>query len=162
MWALRPDSLEDASLAAALKRLTDRYSEETRATADTTVVGTPRPLSPEIEVTLLRIAQEALSNCRKYARASQVLITLSYMNNLVLLNVEDNGVGFDPAKPHTSTSDHSGGFGLKGMRKRVEQLSGTLLIDSASGSGTTLMVALPVAGDKQPAQGTRPPQELPS
>ena len=162
MWALRPDSLEDASLAAALKRLTDRYSEETRATADTTVVGTPRPLSPEIEVTLLRIAQEALSNCRKYARASQVLITLSYMNNLVLLNVEDNGVGFDPAKPHTSTSDHSGGFGLKGMRKRVEQLSGTLLIDSTPGSGTTLMVALPVAGDKQPAQGTRPPQELPS
>lgn len=162
MWALRPDSLADSSLAAALRRLTDRYSEECRATATTTVVGAPRPLSPEIEVTLLRIAQEALANCRKHARASQVSVTLSYMNNLVLLNVEDNGMGFDPAKPHTGTSDHSGGFGLKGMRKRVEQLSGTLLIDSAPGSGTTLMVALPVGSDKQPRQSARPPQEMPS
>ncbi len=162
MWALRSDSLEDASLAAALKRLTDRYSEECRAAANTTVIGAPRPLSPEIEVTLLRIAQEALSNIRKHARASQVLVTLSYMNNLVLLNVEDNGVGFDPSKPHTGTSDHSGGFGFKGMRRRVEQLSGTLLIDSTPGSGTTLMVALPVGGDKQSDRNAEAVKKTPS
>ena len=157
MWALRSKSLEETSLATALNRLVERYSEECSATANLTVVGTPRPLSPEIEVTLLRIAQEALSNCRKHARASQVSVTLSYMNNLVLLNIEDNGVGFDPARPRTQTSEHSGGFGLNGMRRRVAQLSGTLLLDSTPGVGTTLMVALPVAGDKQPNQNNARP-----
>ncbi|MDX6382349.1 MAG: hypothetical protein QOI57_3373 [Rubrobacteraceae bacterium] len=154
MWALRPESLERSSLPEALARLAERWSEECGAAASTTVTGTPHSLTPEIEVTLLRVAQEALNNCRKYAQARQVVITLSYMNNLVALDVQDDGVGFDPNQPLTESSDQSkGGFGLVGMRKRVEQLRGTLLVESAHGEGSTLMVAIPMAAGKRTAGG---------
>ena len=150
MWALRPESLERSSLSEALERLAERWSEESGANASTTVNGTPHPLPPEIETTLLRTAQEALNNCRKYAQARQVVLTLSYMNNLVTLNVQDDGVGFDPAQVRPDSSAQStGGFGLVGMRERVEQLRGTLLVESAPGEGTTLMVAIPMTADKR-------------
>ncbi len=155
MWALRPQSLERSSLAEALARLAERWAAECGAAASTTVNGTPHPLTPEIEVTLLRVAQEALNNCRKYARATHVMITLSYMNNLVALNVQDDGVGFDPAQLRPDANDQStGGYGLMGMRERVEQLRGTLLVESAPGEGSTLMVAIPVPAGKQAAGAT--------
>jgi signal transduction histidine kinase len=161
MWALRPESLERSSLPEALAELAERWSEEGGATATTTVTGTPRSLTPEIEVTLLRVAQEALTNCRKYAQASQVVITLSYMNNLVTLNVQDDGVGFDPAQlSSTEPGAHStGGFGLMGMRERIEQLRGTLLVESAPGRGTTVMVAVPVAAGRQAVGGAEAVRE---
>ncbi len=153
MWALRPESLERSSLADALTRLTERWSEESGVAASTTVAGTPHSLTPEIEVTLLRVAQEALTNCRKYAQASRVVMTLSYMNNLVTLNVQDDGVGFDPTRLSSKepSARSTGGFGLKGMRERVEQLRGTLLVESEPGEGTTLMIAIPVAAGKRAA-----------
>jgi signal transduction histidine kinase len=155
MWALRPESLERSSLPEALARLAERWSEECGAEASTTVTGTPHALTPEIEVTLLRVAQEALNNCRKHAQARHVVITLSYMNNLVALDVQDDGVGFDTNQPPRESSDHSkGGFGLVGMRKRVEQLRGTLLIESAPGEGSTVMVAVPMAAGKRAAGDT--------
>jgi signal transduction histidine kinase len=161
MWALRPESLERSSLPEALADLAERWSKEDGATATTTVIGTPHSLTPEIEVTLLRVAQEALTNCRKYSQASQVVITLAYMNNLVTLNVQDDGVGFDPAQLSTTepSAQSTGGFGLMGMRERVEQLRGTLLVESAPGRGTTLMVAVPVAAGKQAVGGAQAVRE---
>jgi signal transduction histidine kinase len=157
MWALRPESLERSSLPEALADLAERWSGEDGATATATVIGTPHSLTPEIEVTLLRVAQEALTNCRKYARASQVVITLAYMNNLVTLNVQDDGVGFDPAQLSTTepSAQSTGGFGLMGMRERVEQLRGTLLVQSAPARGTTLMVAVPVGAGEQAVGGAQ-------
>jgi len=160
MWALRPESLERASLPEALTRLAERWSEECGADASTTVTGTPHSLPPEVEVTLLRTAQEALNNCRKYAQPRQVVITLSYMNNLVALDVQDDGVGFDPTQPPRESRHQSkSGFGLLGMRKRIEQLRGTLLIESAPGEGTTLMVAIPVTAGKRPVGSTEAERE---
>ena len=166
MWALRPESLERSSLPEALARLAERWSEECGVSASTTVTGTPHPLTPDTEVTLMRVAQEALTNCRKYAQARQVTIALSYMNNLVTLNVQDDGVGFDPAELHPDSSDQStGGYGLVGVRERVEQLRGTMLIESTPGEGATLMVAIPVTADKRvpgvSAQAARTPPALP-
>ncbi len=154
MWALKPSSLEDASLPEALKRLTKRYSTECNAAAHATINGTPYSLSPDTELTVLRVAQEALTNCRKHARAKHVWVTLSYMNNLVSLNVQDDGLGFDPNQRHTGTSDHSGGVGLNSMRQRVEQLGGTILLQSTPGKGATLMAALPVTASNQGDQRT--------
>jgi signal transduction histidine kinase len=146
MWALRPEVLERSSLPEALGRLAERWSQESGVVASVTVSGTPYSLPPETKVTLLRVAQEALTNCRKHARARQVLITVSYMHNLVTLNVQDDGVGFDPARlrPHSREQDDSG-FGLTGMRERVEQLRGALMVESTPGEGCTLMAAVPVA-----------------
>ncbi len=90
------------------------------------------------EVTLLRAAQEALSNVHKHARAGKVDLTLSYMDDLIVLDVQDDGAGFGPAAP-----DDGGGFGLRAMRERVEQLGGRLLVESTAGAGTTLVVELP-------------------
>ena len=97
-------------------------------------------LHPETEVILLRAAQESLTNVRKYAQASQVVITLSYMEDLVALDVRDDGIGFDT--PQMNTGDLSGGFGNRGMRERVEQLGGTLVVESTPGKGTALMIEL--------------------
>jgi signal transduction histidine kinase len=146
MWALRPEVLDSSSLPEALGRLAERWSQESGVVASVTVSGTPHPLPPETKVTLLRVAQEALTNCRKHARARQALITVSYMHNLVTLNVQDDGVGFDPARlrPHSREQD-DGGFGLTGMRERVEQLRGALMVESNPGEGCTLMAAVPVA-----------------
>jgi signal transduction histidine kinase len=149
MWALRPEALERSSLPEALRRLAERWSQESGAVASVTVTGTPHSLTPEIKVTLLRVAQEALTNCRKHARARQVVMTVSYMNNLVTLNVQDDGVGFDPAHLRPYSSEHTAsGFGLVGMQERVKQLRGTVMVESAPGEGCTLMAAVPMAVGK--------------
>ncbi|MDQ3926759.1 MAG: sensor histidine kinase [Actinomycetota bacterium] len=145
VWALRPEPLEKASLPEALGRLAERWSEESGVAADVTVTGTPRQLSPEIEATLFRTGQEALANARKHARASRVALTLSYMGSCVTLDVRDDGVGFDPSRTATEVKDRtSGGFGLQGMRERIEQAGGSLCVESAPGEGSTLAVELPM------------------
>ncbi len=101
------------------------------------VTGEPAPLHPEAEVTLLRAAQEALTNVRKHAQARQVSITLSYMGDQVALDVQDDGVGFAASAP-------AEGFGLAAMRQRAEQLGGTVVVESALGQGTTVAVTLPL------------------
>jgi signal transduction histidine kinase len=123
VWALRPESLDRRSLSEAVHRLAEAWSEETGVQADMSTTGTSRPLLPEIEVALLRAAQEALANVRNHAAASTVNITLSYMGDCVALDVVDDGTGFDPARLNDSVEAHGGGgFGLVAMRERIEQL----------------------------------------
>jgi signal transduction histidine kinase len=155
MWALRPADLEHSSLPEALRRLAERWSQESGAVASATVTGTPHTLTPEVKVALLRVAQEALTNCRKHARAHEVVMTLSYTNNVVTLNVQDDGVGFEPAhlRPYSSEQNTSG-FGLVGMRERVEQLRGTVMVESAPGEGCTLMAAVPMVVGKHTDEDT--------
>lgn len=154
VWALRPKLLEEAPLPEALSRLTERWSEASSIAAHTTVTGAPRPLPPEVEATLFRVAQEALTNVRKHARADRTALTLSYMHDRVALDTRDDGMGFDPGKAgDVIGSTREGGFGLGTMRERVERLGGTLSIESAPGEGTTLAVELPLAvDDDEPAR----------
>ncbi len=148
-WALQPEALDRASLPEVLTHLADRWSEESGVAASATTTGTAHALRPEIEVTVLRAAQEALNNARKYARASLVTVTLSYMDDMVVLDVQDNGIGFDAAGTGNSPVEHAnGGFGLKALRERVEQLNGTLSIESVPGEGTTIAVALPALSNR--------------
>jgi signal transduction histidine kinase len=135
--ALRPELLENASLPDALRRIAATWAEETGVPVAVAVTGEPAPLHPEAEVTLLRAAQEALTNVRKHAQARQVSVTLSYMGDQVTLDVQDDGVGFDASAP-------TEGFGLAAMRQRVEQLGGAVVVESAPGRGTTAAVTLPL------------------
>ena len=143
VWALRPEYLENASLPEALAQLAARWSDSSGVEASAALTGTPRPLSAEAEGTFVRVAQEALANVRKHARAGRVMITLSYMGDRVALDVIDDGEGFDPDPNPARTPE--GGFGLHTMRERVEQLGGKLTVESAPGEGTTLVAELPVA-----------------
>jgi signal transduction histidine kinase len=142
VWALRPESLERGSLAQALDRATSRLAHEAGITARTVITGEARPLPPELEITLLRATQEALANVRRHARARHVTVTLSYMEDVVVLDVCDDGVGFDPAALPTEPGRH-GGLGLVAMRERVEALHGSLSVESRPEGGSTLVVELP-------------------
>ena len=155
VWALRPESLDRRSLAEAMESLSERWSEETGVSVRADVTGTPRELPPETEVALLRVAEEALGNVRKHAGARRAALTLSYMDDLVVLDVLDDGSGFDPSAPKAALGAHdSGGFGLRSMRERVDGLGGRLLIDSSPGSGTSLTVELPT-GEREFLEGAR-------
>lgn len=140
--ALRPEILESSSLPEALERTSARWSEETGILASLAKTGDYEQLPQDLQVTLLRVAQEALSNVRKHANARQVTLTLSYLEDLIVLDIQDDGTGFDP---NTTTNGSEGGFGLQAMRERVERLGGQLLIESTPGEGTTLAVQLPLA-----------------
>lgn len=137
---LRPDLLEQHSLPDALGRAAARWQESAGLPVTATITGRPVPLPSHIEVTLLRAAQEALNNVRKHARASAVQLTLSYMGDVVVLDVQDDGVGFSGAEP----SPLSGGYGLQAMRERVEQGGGFVDVESDPGEGTTVVVTIPL------------------
>ena len=104
------------------------------------MTGDPRPLHGGVESTLLRTAQEALANAGKHAAASRVGLTLSYMEDVVVLDVRDDGRGFVPGA--TGPSD-AGGFGLVAMRQRVTRLAGDLAIEAAPGQGTAISASIP-------------------
>ena len=139
--ALRPEILEGSSLSGALKRLAERWSEESGVPASVSVTGDEHPLAQGSQVALLRAAQEALSNTRRHAGAGEVSITLSYMDDLVALDVQDDGTGFEPDNVAVAANR---GFGLRAMRERVEALGGSLLVESGPGAGCTLVVELPL------------------
>lgn len=144
MWALQPEAFDHASLPEVLTSLARNWSEENGVASSATITGHSRSLRPEIEVALLRAAHEALANVAKHAHAGQVMVTLSYMEDVVLLDVQDNGSGFDATQPPASSPGQPvSGFGLKALRTRAEQLGGTLSIESTPGEGTTIALALP-------------------
>jgi signal transduction histidine kinase len=107
-----------------------------------------------------------LNNARKHAvGASRVLLTLSYMGETVSLDVRDDGAGFDPAREAERVRGRdSGGFGLRGMRERVEGEGGILTVESAPGEGSTLTVELPVVRLVSPSrlESLRDAEEVPS
>jgi len=133
---LAPAHLEAGALHEALGRLADRIGAELGIAVRFEVCGPARPLPPNAEVVLLRAAQEALANVRKHAHASDVRVILSYEPHVVRLDVRDDGAGFDPERVN-------GGYGLSGMRSRILQAGGSLLVRARPGAGTSLSVEVP-------------------
>lgn len=139
--ALRPEALVSSRLPDALADVASRWSEVSGVPAAVTTTGTARQLHPEVEIALLRTGQEALANVGKHAAAGRVGVTLSYMEDVVTLDVRDDGVGFDP-EGVTESLDGSG-FGLSAMRQRVGRVAGRLEIESAPGEGTAVSATVP-------------------
>ncbi len=106
------------------------------------VDGEPAALPGQVEAALLRIAQGALANAREHAAASTVTLTVTYLGDQVVLDIADDGTGFDPAAP---VSGEQRGHGLPAMRARLRQLGGTLMVESAPGEGTVLSAVVPLA-----------------
>ncbi len=148
--ALAPAQLDEVRLADALAAVGARWSDLTGVTTTTTTTGTPIAVRPEVEVALLRTGQEALANVAKHAQASAVAVTLSYMNDVVSLDVRDDGVGFVALSEDAARAGANGGFGLTAMRQRIEQLGGELAVESDPGGGTTIAASVPV-GSPVPA-----------
>jgi signal transduction histidine kinase len=140
--ALRPRALENSRLPEALAEEVTRWTATSGVSAEVRTTGDPQALHPEVEVTLLRVAQEALANVAKHAAAAHAWVTLSYMGDVVSLDVRDDGVGFAPA-PANGNGHVGGGFGLIAMRQRVGRLAGQLEIESEPGAGTAVSASLP-------------------
>jgi signal transduction histidine kinase len=147
--AVGPEPLETARLSEALADLVDRWSAINGVTAELTCTGTIRRMHPEIEVTLLRTAQEALANVAKHAGATRVGLTLSYMEDLVSLDVRDDGIGFEDSR-HGGDGEREGGFGLTAMRQRVDRVAGRLEIESEPGVGTAVSASVPAIAGSAP------------
>jgi signal transduction histidine kinase len=152
--ALRPQALEDARFPDALAQEVARWSATSGVPAEVKTTGDAMTMHPEVEVTLLRVAQEALANVAKHAAATHAWVTLSYMGDVVTLDVRDDGTGF--AGPGRNES--GGGFGLIAMRQRVNRLAGQLEIESEPGAGTAVSASLPAIGlgPPQAAEETEP------
>jgi signal transduction histidine kinase len=159
---LQPAILDRATLPEALTQLTEGWAKESGINATFSMTGTSFSLHPQAEVTLLRSAQEALANVRKHSKASKVTITLSYMNDIVALDVHDDGVGFDTKCLHFFSIEQSGvGYGLNALSERVKQSGGMFSVESTPTEGTTLAVALP-AIRYQPQLSIDETSEVPS
>ncbi|MGY0389711.1 sensor histidine kinase [Nocardioides sp. WG-D5] len=135
---LAPVELADASLSDALSALVAGWRDDHGVEASFVVVGEATALHSEVEATLLRIAQEALANVAKHASARRVGVTLTFDGSEVILDVRDDGSGFDPAAPRRSSA-----FGLGVMRDRAQRLTGTFTLESAPGSGTAVSASIP-------------------
>ena len=139
---LRPDVLENQSLFEGIEQVASDWSQQSGIEVQAVTTGPPLALSTAQETVLVRVVQEGLANVQKHAEACNVQITLSYMDNLVMLDLQDDGIGFssESKNPHAQ----NGGFGLRAMEQRVTQAGGSLELESEPGEGTTLVVQLPV------------------
>jgi signal transduction histidine kinase len=141
VWDLRSQALEKNDLPTALNEAARRLTAETSVQAHVQISGTFRPLAPAIEDNLLRIGHEAINNAVRHAEAERILINLRFDAKSVQLSVRDDGHGFD-----AQTQSTDGHFGLVGMRERAAQMGGKLSILSEGGSGTEIIVDVPVNG----------------
>jgi signal transduction histidine kinase len=135
---LRPKALDDFGLVAALERLASLFSEQTGIPVDLEHTLGETRLPPGVETALYRITQEALTNVVKHAHASRVSVVLSRKDASVTAVIEDDGHGIDVEALHES------GFGLLGMRERVELLGGRLQVEGGQ-SGTAVIAEVPIA-----------------
>jgi signal transduction histidine kinase len=142
--ALRPIYLEDLGLVAALEMLSQETSQSTGIPVDFRCQGEERRLSPEVELALYRIAQEALSNVTRHAQASQAGVDLRFENQVITLEVSDNGQGFEVPRSPADFAP-SGHFGLLGLYERAELIGARLEIRSAPGKGASIRVNMPVS-----------------
>jgi len=141
VWQLRPTALDDLGLRAALANYIQDWSQRVNIEARLHTSGLmDERLPSEVESALYRIAQEALNNVAKHARAKHAEIILERRTDHVILIVEDDGVGFETGDP-ASTAGREG-FGLMGMQERAALIGATLEIESGSGQGTTILVRM--------------------
>ncbi|MDQ4094064.1 MAG: GAF domain-containing sensor histidine kinase [Actinomycetota bacterium] len=135
---LRPPVLDDLGLAASLESLV-RSTPLPDVQVDTVSTSLPE----HVETAVYRIAQEALQNIMKHAHAGRVHLRLSVTAGAVLLEISDDGTGFDPA----TTVERAGpvGYGLPGMQQRAELLGGQLTADSSPGRGTVVRLRIPIS-----------------
>jgi len=140
---LRPSVLDDLGLLPALEWLTADLTNHSGITVDMAVLGSVRRFSPEIELVLFRIAQEALRNVWKHSGTSRAWATLEFGDGKTVLTVKDDGKGFElPERMEDLTV--AGRLGLAGMQERAQLIGGRLRLQSEPGKGTTVTLEIPI------------------
>lgn len=145
---LRPSSLDDLGLIAALEQYVREYTDKFRVNTEFQAIGFDgRRLLPEVEITLYRIVQEALTNVAKHAAAKKVSVLMEIRGPLIVAIVEDDGKGFNVYEESVSTTSKRK-LGLYGMQERAALIGGVLTIESRAGKGTAVFVEVPLKGNE--------------
>lgn len=145
---LRPALLDDLGLVVAAQKYIENYSRQYGIITDSNFTNLTRErFEPEVEITLYRILQEALTNIAKHAQASHVQVMLRKQQNKLKLVISDNGSGFNTAILKSAHNDTC--LGIFGMRERVALLNGIFEVQSAVGQGTTIIVEIPFRKKKK-------------
>jgi signal transduction histidine kinase len=127
---------------AALQYLVNELAQQDTIEVTLDVEGTAEDLSPDMEVTIYRIVQEALTNVRKHAHASRAQVQAQFLSRQVVVTIQDNGTGFTMPE-ETADLASIGNFGLMGLKERAQLFGGQMTIISQPGHGTTVKVVLP-------------------
>jgi signal transduction histidine kinase len=148
IWALRTQDADETTLPVKLRRMAEA-AEGNGLTSRFRLFGAYRPLPPETEQEVMRVAQEAIHNVKKHAGASELFVQLEYGPETIALEVRDDGRGGAQERTAESIPGHvgPGHFGLTGMRERATAMGGTLEVSSTPGTGTTIRLCAPARGD---------------
>jgi signal transduction histidine kinase len=142
-FQMRPAILEDLGLSETINWYLSHYVGTATFVVDFTSTKKEEKLPPHVEIAVLRIVQEALTNIRKYAKASEVHVDLSPKEDELILTIHDNGEGFDVEKTFGESAEKKS-LGLMGMQERAELLGGSLEILSHPGEGTKITAVIPL------------------
>jgi signal transduction histidine kinase len=156
-WELRPAVLDDYGLYTALDLYTAQWARRSRIKADIHSTGylidsKEQRMEPEIESSLYRVVQEALTNVERHSQATQVSVLLERQNDYVRVIIEDNGKGFD-LEAVLNRPLRQRRLGLLGMRERVSLVNGTLTLESVPEQGTTVFARVPLNSEESEATG---------
>lgn len=133
VWDMRCHLLESGDLVYALREVVDLLNQRSQTQIEFDLCGSPIRLTKSVELNLLRIAQEAMANALRHARASKIRMVLAFDRQRVRLRIDDDGTGFESSDPY-----FDGHFGLSDMRERALAVGSTLRVDSRIGTGTTV------------------------
>lgn len=147
IFDLRPMVLDDLGLAPAIKRYLSDYKEQSDVQIDFIFIGQLKRLESSIEVALFRIVQEAVNNIKKHARAQNAVVKIEMLPQKVNINIKDDGIGFDLNQ--VMADEEREGYGLIGIRERVQLLEGEFNISTAPGKGTAISISVPVNYQQQ-------------
>lgn len=141
---LRPSLLDDLGLVPALQSQVQSFTQRTGVQADFVLNGRRQRVPPEIETIVYRIAQEALTNVTKHAQAAHVTVQIGFEENVLQLEVRDDGRGFAPQTLFDTTNSRRQVWGLLGMQERVALVGGSCVVQSQPGQGTAVQVTIPI------------------
>ncbi len=143
IYDLRPMSIDDLGLVPTLTKYIESFKQQNNLRVELRIRGDePQIKDSNIILTVFRVVQESLNNIRKHAEATSVSLQLEAIDGNLTMRIKDDGIGFDPSQLFDTAIDGSG-FGILGMKERVELMEGSFHIDSSIGSGTTVRVQLP-------------------
>lgn len=149
IYDLRPMSLDDLGLVVTIEKFIKEIKTNHDIDLSLSVLNKEKSVLPIINLTLFRIIQEASNNSLKHAIATKIMISLEYNDDLILLNINDNGTGFKQIDANEAGSNIFSGFGLSIMKERVLLLSGEIKIESNSNIGTNISVKVPLRTYKE-------------
>jgi signal transduction histidine kinase len=144
---LRPSVLDDLGLPAALRWYADRFARNAQVEVHVAIDAVP-DLEPEVETACFRVAQEALTNVARHARARHVWLDLHLLADGLELRIRDDGVGFDGAAARIRAT-RGGSLGVLGMEERISLAAGELALVTPPGGGTEVIVRLPMSDHRR-------------